>query len=139
MRRKVSASLSPMSLFPSDTDGEVKHLKGATLDEVRVRPSHCRGAFIRSSRPGSALYSRHQLVDGVLRPRGSSQKSSWSPAVTIVFMSNKHSSLGWKSSSYFDSSPVLARELINRTGMRTVPNIYIRGRHVGGYDELQRM
>ncbi|EER06161.1 hypothetical protein Pmar_PMAR008293 [Perkinsus marinus ATCC 50983] len=23
-----------MSLFPSDTDGEVKHLKGATLDEV---------------------------------------------------------------------------------------------------------
>ena len=35
-----------------------------------------------------------------------------------------------------DLEPERRAEMMERTGRRTVPQIYIAGRHVGGYDEL---
>ena len=35
-----------------------------------------------------------------------------------------------------DEDPALRAEMMQRTGRRTVPQIYIGGFHVGGYDEL---
>ena len=35
-----------------------------------------------------------------------------------------------------DQDPVLRAEMMQRTGRRTVPQIYIGGFHVGGYDDL---
>jgi glutaredoxin 3 len=35
-----------------------------------------------------------------------------------------------------DLDPVLRQEMMNKTGRRTVPQIYIGGAHVGGYDDL---
>jgi glutaredoxin 3 len=35
-----------------------------------------------------------------------------------------------------DEDPSLRAEMMQRTGRRTVPQIYIGGFHVGGYDEL---
>jgi glutaredoxin 3 len=35
-----------------------------------------------------------------------------------------------------DLQPERRDEMIERTGRRTVPQIYVGGRHVGGYDEL---
>jgi len=38
-----------------------------------------------------------------------------------------------------DLEPALRQEMMQRTGRRTVPQIYIGGAHVGGYDELSRL
>jgi glutaredoxin 3 len=35
-----------------------------------------------------------------------------------------------------DLDPLLREEMIRLTGRRTVPQIFIGGRHVGGYDDL---
>ena len=35
-----------------------------------------------------------------------------------------------------DLEPERRREMMERTGRRTVPQIYVGQRHVGGYDEL---
>jgi len=35
-----------------------------------------------------------------------------------------------------DLEPQRRQEMMERTGRRTVPQIYVGGRHVGGYDEL---
>lgn len=35
-----------------------------------------------------------------------------------------------------DLEPERRAEMMQRTGRRTVPQIYIDGRHVGGYDDL---
>ena len=35
-----------------------------------------------------------------------------------------------------DEDPALRAEMMQRTGRRTVPQIYIGGFHVGGYDDL---
>jgi len=35
-----------------------------------------------------------------------------------------------------DLKPELRREMMQKTGRRTVPQIYIGERHVGGYDDL---
>ena len=35
-----------------------------------------------------------------------------------------------------DLDPVLRRAMMERTGRRTVPQIYIGDHHVGGYDDL---
>jgi glutaredoxin 3 len=35
-----------------------------------------------------------------------------------------------------DLDPELRQEMMQRTGRRTVPQIYIGDRHVGGYDDL---
>jgi glutaredoxin 3 len=38
-----------------------------------------------------------------------------------------------------DLDPALRDEMVARTGRRTVPQIYIGERHVGGYEELAAM
>ncbi|MFO0253081.1 MAG: glutaredoxin 3, partial [Betaproteobacteria bacterium] len=35
-----------------------------------------------------------------------------------------------------DSDPALREEMMQKTGRRTVPQIYIGDTHVGGYDDL---
>jgi glutaredoxin 3 len=35
-----------------------------------------------------------------------------------------------------DLEPARRMEMMERTGRRTVPQIYIAGRHVGGYEDL---
>jgi glutaredoxin 3 len=35
-----------------------------------------------------------------------------------------------------DTQPELRIEMMERTGRRTVPQIYINDRHIGGYDDL---
>ncbi len=35
-----------------------------------------------------------------------------------------------------DLQPELREEMIQKTGRRTVPQIYINGTHVGGYDDM---
>lgn len=35
-----------------------------------------------------------------------------------------------------ESSPQLLAEMMHRTGRRTVPQIYIGERHIGGFDDL---
>lgn len=35
-----------------------------------------------------------------------------------------------------DLDPAQREEMIQKTGLRTVPQIFIDGNHVGGYDEL---
>ena len=35
-----------------------------------------------------------------------------------------------------DLDPARRQEMMEKTGRRTVPQIYIGGRHVGGYDDL---
>jgi len=35
-----------------------------------------------------------------------------------------------------DDDPVLHQQMVQRTGRKTVPQIYIGGRHIGGYREL---
>jgi glutaredoxin 3 len=35
-----------------------------------------------------------------------------------------------------DGQPALRREMTERSGRHTVPQIWIDGRHVGGYDDL---
>lgn len=35
-----------------------------------------------------------------------------------------------------DAEPALRQEMMERTGRRTVPQIYVGDRHVGGYDDL---
>ena len=35
-----------------------------------------------------------------------------------------------------DADPALREEMMQRTGCRTVPQIYIGEAHIGGYDEL---
>lgn len=35
-----------------------------------------------------------------------------------------------------DTDPVRRAEMMERTGRRTVPQIYIDERHIGGYDDL---
>lgn len=37
-----------------------------------------------------------------------------------------------------DLQPELRMEMMEKTGMRTVPQIYIGERHVGGYDDLEK-
>lgn len=37
---------------------------------------------------------------------------------------------------YVDAQPELRSEMIARTGRRSVPQIFIGDRHVGGYDDL---
>ncbi len=38
-----------------------------------------------------------------------------------------------------DARPELRREMMDRSGRRTVPQIWIGDRHVGGYDDLARL
>ena len=38
-----------------------------------------------------------------------------------------------------DDEPERRREMVERSGRTTVPQIWIGGRHVGGYDELARL
>jgi glutaredoxin 3 len=38
-----------------------------------------------------------------------------------------------------DSSPELRQEMMAKTGRRTVPQIYIGDRHVGGFDDLHAL
>ncbi|MES2547021.1 MAG: glutaredoxin 3 [Pseudomonadota bacterium] len=38
-----------------------------------------------------------------------------------------------------DLQPELRSEMTQKTGRRTVPQIYINGKHVGGYDELRAL
>ena len=35
-----------------------------------------------------------------------------------------------------DLEPARRREMMDKTGRRTVPQIYVAGTHVGGYDDL---
>ena len=38
-----------------------------------------------------------------------------------------------------DGNPKLRAEVMQRSGQRTVPQIWVGNTHVGGFDELQRM
>jgi glutaredoxin 3 len=38
-----------------------------------------------------------------------------------------------------DSRPELRREMMEKSGRRTVPQIWIGERHIGGYDDLARI
>ena len=38
-----------------------------------------------------------------------------------------------------DTEPRLREEMMNKTGRRTVPQIYIGDTHVGGYDDLSAL
>ncbi|EON14446.1 MULTISPECIES: glutaredoxin 3 [Pandoraea] len=38
-----------------------------------------------------------------------------------------------------DKEPVRREEMMTRTGRRTVPQIYIDERHIGGYDDLSAL
>ncbi len=38
-----------------------------------------------------------------------------------------------------DAKPELRREMMEKSGRRTVPQIWIGERHVGGYDDLARL
>ncbi|MGY6276917.1 glutaredoxin 3 [Methylomonas sp. MgM2] len=38
-----------------------------------------------------------------------------------------------------DSEPSLREELMQRTNRRTIPQIFIGERHIGGFDDLQAM
>ena len=38
-----------------------------------------------------------------------------------------------------DARPALRREMMQKSGRRTVPQIWIGERHVGGYDDLARL
>ena len=38
-----------------------------------------------------------------------------------------------------DAQPELRREMMDKSGRRTVPQIWIGDRHVGGYDDLARL
>jgi glutaredoxin 3 len=38
-----------------------------------------------------------------------------------------------------DADPALRDEMIQRSGRRTVPQIYIDGKHVGGFDDLSAL
>lgn len=38
-----------------------------------------------------------------------------------------------------DLQPELRNEMIQKTGRRTVPQIYIDDRHIGGFDELRAL
>jgi len=38
-----------------------------------------------------------------------------------------------------DAEPALKAEMIEKTGRRTVPQIYIGDRHVGGFDDLAEL
>lgn len=38
-----------------------------------------------------------------------------------------------------DQDPALREEMIERSGRRTVPQIYIDGKHVGGFDDLSAL
>lgn len=40
---------------------------------------------------------------------------------------------------YIDRDPTLKTEMMEKTGRRTVPQIYIGDTHVGGYDELSAL
>ncbi|KAF4665061.1 thioredoxin reductase [Perkinsus chesapeaki] len=99
-----------MSLFPSDTDDDVKQLKGASLSDV-INSREC--IIFSTPACGWCIKAKRFLTEDLM--------------VRCSFY------------SLHDSSPILARELINTTGMKTVPNIYIKGRHVGGYEELLKI
>lgn len=38
-----------------------------------------------------------------------------------------------------DTDPALRMEMMERTGRRTVPQIYIDDQHIGGFDELRAL
>lgn len=38
-----------------------------------------------------------------------------------------------------DLQPELRQEMVSKTGRRTVPQIYIDARHIGGFDELRAL
>lgn len=38
-----------------------------------------------------------------------------------------------------DSDPALREEMMQRTGRRTVPQIFIDDRHIGGFDDLSAL
>lgn len=38
-----------------------------------------------------------------------------------------------------DENPALRQEMMERSGRRTVPQIYIDGKHVGGFDDLSAL
>ena len=40
---------------------------------------------------------------------------------------------------YIDHDPARRTEMMEKTGRRTVPQIYIGDTHVGGYDELSAL
>ena len=40
---------------------------------------------------------------------------------------------------YIDKDPARRSELMEKTGRRTVPQIYIGDTHVGGYDDLSAL
>ena len=40
---------------------------------------------------------------------------------------------------YIDRDPARRTEMMEKTGLRTVPQIYIGDTHVGGYDDLSAL
>jgi glutaredoxin 3 len=40
---------------------------------------------------------------------------------------------------YIDAEPELRIEMMEKTGRRTVPQIYIDDRHIGGFDDLRAL
>ncbi len=38
-----------------------------------------------------------------------------------------------------DEAPELRNEMMEKTGRRTVPQIYINGQHIGGFDDLRAL
>ena len=38
-----------------------------------------------------------------------------------------------------DDGPLIQMELLTKTGQKSVPNVFIRGRHVGGDSDLAEM
>jgi glutaredoxin 3 len=40
---------------------------------------------------------------------------------------------------YVDTDPARRQEMMERTGRRTVPQIFIDGQHVGGYEEIAQL
>jgi glutaredoxin 3 len=40
---------------------------------------------------------------------------------------------------HVDEKPELREEMMHRTGRRTVPQVYVGGTHVGGFDDLSAL
>lgn len=38
-----------------------------------------------------------------------------------------------------DKDPTKLKEMVERTGKRTVPQIFIDGKHIGGFDDLKQL
>ena len=50
----------------------------------------------------------------------------------------RHKGVSW-TELHIDGDRALMREMLERSGQRTVPQIFIGDRHVGGFDELVKL